>query len=76
LSRQKILIPDCQLFAGFQGVGSEKISIPCGRPQLIKIFTALAVAGQSEVREYQAFGVLNDQPIGQPGNIVSVTFAG
>jgi hypothetical protein len=34
------------------------------------------VAGQSGVREYPAFGVLNDQPIGQPGDIVSVTFAG
>jgi hypothetical protein len=39
-------------------------------------YTALAVAGQSEVREYQAFGVLNDQQIGQPSDIVSVTFAG
>jgi hypothetical protein len=38
--------------------------------------TALAVAGQSEVRKYQAFGVLADEQIGQPSDIVSVTFAG
>ena len=38
--------------------------------------TPLAVAGQSEVREYQAFGVLNDQQIGLPSDIVTVTFAG
>lgn len=38
--------------------------------------TPLAVAGQAEVREYQAFGVLNDQQIGQPSDIVSVTFGG
>lgn len=38
--------------------------------------TPLAVAGQSEVREYQAFGVLNDAQIGQPSDIVTVTFAG
>jgi|SRR5665213_2360544 len=36
----------------------------------------LAAAGVPEVREYQAFGVLNDQQIGQPSDIVSVTFAG
>lgn len=36
----------------------------------------LAVPGQSEVREYQAFGVLTDQQIGQPSDIVTVTFAG
>ena len=39
-------------------------------------FTALAVAGTPEVREYQAFGVLNDEQIGQPSDIVSVTFGG
>jgi hypothetical protein len=39
-------------------------------------YTALAVAGQSEVREYQAFGVLADEQIGQASDIVSVTFAG
>jgi hypothetical protein len=38
--------------------------------------TPLAVAGQSEVREYQAFGLLNDEQIGQPSDIVTVTFAG
>ena len=38
--------------------------------------TPLAVAGQSEVREYQAIGVLGDAEIGQPSAIVSVTFAG
>lgn len=38
--------------------------------------TPLAVAGQPEVREYQAFGVLGDDQIGQPSDIVSVTFAG
>ena len=36
----------------------------------------LAVAGQSEVREYQAFGVLNDEQIGLGSDIVTVTFAG
>lgn len=39
-------------------------------------YTALAVAGTAEVREYQAYGVLNDQQIGQPSDIVSVTFGG
>jgi len=34
------------------------------------------VASQSEVREYQAFGVLNDEQIGQGSDIVTVTFAG
>lgn len=38
--------------------------------------TPLAVAGQSEVREYQAFGIWGDEQIGQPSDIVSVTFAG
>ena len=37
-------------------------------------YTALAVAGTAEVREYQAYGVLNDQQIGQPSDIVTVTF--
>lgn len=39
-------------------------------------YTALAVAGTAEVREYQTYGVLNDQQIGQPSDIVSVTFGG
>jgi len=34
------------------------------------------VAGTAEVREYQAYGVLNDQQIGQPSDIVTVTFGG
>ena len=38
--------------------------------------TPLAVAGQSEVREYQAFGLWGDDQIGIPSDIVSVTFAG
>ena len=38
--------------------------------------TPLTVAPQPEVREYQAFGVLGDDQIGQPSDIVSVTFAG
>jgi hypothetical protein len=38
--------------------------------------TPLAVAGVAEAREYQAFGVLNDEQIGQPSDIVSVAFAG
>ena len=38
--------------------------------------TPLAVAGQSEVREYQAFGISGDDQIGQPSDIVTVTFAG
>lgn len=38
--------------------------------------TPLAVPGVPEAREYQAFGMLNDQQIGQPSDIVSVTFAG
>jgi hypothetical protein len=36
----------------------------------------LAVAGTPAVREYQAYGVLNDQQISQPSDIVSVTFGG
>jgi hypothetical protein len=44
------------------------LTLPEGRPS--------AVAGQSKVREYQAFGVLNDEQIGQPSDIVSVNFAG
>lgn len=38
--------------------------------------TPLAVPGTAEVREYQAFGVLSDEQIGQPSDIVSVTFGG
>ncbi len=38
--------------------------------------TELAVAGGAEVREYRAIGVVNDEEIGQPSDIVSVTFAG
>jgi hypothetical protein len=38
--------------------------------------TPLAVAGQSEMREYQAFGMLHDQQIGLGSDIVSVTVAG
>ena len=38
--------------------------------------TPLATPGVAEVREYQAFGVLNDEQIGQPSDIVSVTFGG
>jgi hypothetical protein len=38
--------------------------------------TPLAVAGVSEVREYQAFGILGDDQIGQPCDILTVTFAG
>ncbi len=36
----------------------------------------LAVAGTPEVREYRAIGVIKDNEIGQPSDIVSVTFAG
>ena len=38
--------------------------------------TPLTTPGVPEVREYQAYGVLNDQQIGQPSDIVSVTFGG
>jgi hypothetical protein len=38
--------------------------------------TPLKVANTPETREYQAFGVLNDQQIGLPSDIVSVTFGG
>ena len=38
--------------------------------------TELAVAGTPEVREYRAIGVVADEEIGQPSDIVSVTFAG
>lgn len=38
--------------------------------------TPLAVPNTPEVRQYQAFGVLNDAQIGQPSDIVSVTFGG
>ena len=36
--------------------------------------TALSVPGTSEVREYQAYGGLSDQEIGQPSDIMGVTF--
>lgn len=35
-----------------------------------------ATPGVAEVREYQAFGVIDDEQIGQPSDIVSVTFGG
>ncbi|MEK6258117.1 MAG: hypothetical protein AABP62_05805 [Planctomycetota bacterium] len=38
--------------------------------------TELAVTGVPEVREYRALGVIDDEEIGQPSDIVSVTFAG
>lgn len=38
--------------------------------------TALAVPGTAEVREYQAYGVLNDVQIGQSSDIVTMTFRG
>ena len=38
--------------------------------------TELAVAGTPEVREYRAIGVLADEEMGQPSDIVTVTFAG
>lgn len=38
--------------------------------------TPAATPGTPEVREYQAFGVLNDEQIGQGSDIVSVTVAG
>ncbi len=39
-------------------------------------YSELSVPGAAEVREYQAYGVLNDQQIGQPSDIVTVTFGG
>jgi hypothetical protein len=39
-------------------------------------YTELAVAGTAEVREYRAIGVIDDLEIGQPSDIVSVTFGG
>jgi hypothetical protein len=38
--------------------------------------TPLAVPGVAEVREYQAFGILGDEQIGLPCDIITVTFAG
>ncbi|MFA6546284.1 MAG: hypothetical protein WCS99_17830 [Limisphaerales bacterium] len=38
--------------------------------------TPLTTTGVPEMREYQAFGVLNDAQIGQPSDIASVTFGG
>ena len=38
--------------------------------------TPLAVPGQAEVREYQAFGLYYDEQIGIASDIVTVTFAG
>jgi hypothetical protein len=38
--------------------------------------TELVVAGTPEVREYRAIGVIDDEEIGLPSDIVSVTFAG
>lgn len=39
-------------------------------------FIALATLGVAEVREYQAFGVIDDVQIGQPSDIANVTFGG
>ncbi len=36
----------------------------------------LAVAGQPEVREYMAIGVVNDEEIGQMSEIKEVVYAG
>ena len=36
----------------------------------------LTAPGVPETREYQAYGVLKDDQIGQPSTIVSVTFGG
>jgi hypothetical protein len=36
----------------------------------------LAVAGTPETREYRAVGVVNDEEIGQPSDIVSVVYGG
>jgi hypothetical protein len=38
--------------------------------------TPLTTPGVPEVREYQAYGVLNDVQTGQPSDIVSATFGG
>jgi hypothetical protein len=38
--------------------------------------TPLAVAGAPEVREYRAFGVVADEEIGQPSDIVEVVYGG
>jgi hypothetical protein len=38
--------------------------------------TPLTTPGVPEVREYQAYGVLNDVQIGLASDIVSVTFGG
>jgi hypothetical protein len=38
--------------------------------------TPLTTPGVPEVREYQAFGVVSDEQIGQPSDIVSATFGG
>ena len=43
---------------------------------LIDEYTPLATPVVLEVREYQAFGVVNDVQIGQPSDIASVTFGG
>jgi hypothetical protein len=36
----------------------------------------LATAGQPEVREYMAIGVVNDEEVGQPSEIIEVVYAG
>ena len=60
----------------------EKVSRTNGPPPMADTHspyddhTPLAVPGVAEVREYQAFGVLHDQQIGQASDIVSVTFGG
>ena len=36
----------------------------------------LAVAGAPEVREYMAIGVVNDEEVGQPSEIIEVVYAG
>jgi hypothetical protein len=38
--------------------------------------TPVATPGTAEVREYQAFGILNDEQIGQGSDIIAVTVAG
>ena len=38
--------------------------------------TPLRVPGTPEVREYRALGVMADQAIGHPSDVISVAFAG
>ena len=55
---------------GFTTIGHKRKKFPFDDQ------TPLKTSGVPEVREYTAQGVIGDDEVGQPSDIVSVTFAG